>query len=343
MRAFKNFLSPGRLFTGTAVGAACALWVFSGLTGCVSRTLTGLTVEPATGDTCVVPGVAAQFHAYGTYTESGHAAETEDITDNVTWSATIPAVSTVNSSGLATGMNPGITSIIATTQGEFGNLTAVSNITVQATSCSTTPAVRPATALSLIPGDQTLHVGNTAQFLAVAGFASTPLTADRTHQVAWNSSNPKVAIVSALGQVTAVGPGDAIIAARTQDADGNLISASQTIHSAAGEQDPDSQPVLRIAGAGSGAGTVLMTATALDGSAVQPVACSFSRESQNSTPSRCVSPLTVGTLVTLTAMEKKGSIFDGWAGNCTPVTGSPKQCTITVNDNASVGAIFDLQ
>src|ERR1700758_1632709 len=71
------------------------------LNGCMSRSLTGLTIQPSTGNTTVIPGVSAQFKAIGTYTESGHATVTQDITTQVTWSTVIPAVATIDSSGLA--------------------------------------------------------------------------------------------------------------------------------------------------------------------------------------------------------------------------------------------------
>jgi len=48
-----------------------------------------------------------------------------------------------------------------------------------------------------------------------------------------------------------------------------------------------------------------------------------------------------GTAVTLSAAAGTASVFTAWAGNCTPVSGSPSQCTITLNANETVLALFD--
>lgn len=200
-----------------------------GLTGCLSQSLTGVTIQPSTGLTCVIPGITAQFKAYGIYTESGHATVTQDITDQVTWSSTIPAVATVNPSGIATGFGLGQTSILASTQGAFGNLTAASNIDVK-TDCSATTAVRTLNSLTMIPEKQSLSApGQTARLLAIGTYSKGPMTADLIHQVEWESSDVKVATVDATELVTVVGVGDASITARAKGPDGDIISVTETV------------------------------------------------------------------------------------------------------------------
>jgi len=208
-----------------------------GGTGCTSHSLTGLTIQPATGNTCVVPGVSAEFKAYGTYTEGGHASETQDLTNVVTWSSTIPAVATVAQTGIATGVNLGTTSILASTPGEFGNLTAVSNIKVESP-CSATGAIARPLSLTVIPGNQTLSaVGQTTRLLAIATLNGGAHTTDLSKQVTWESSDAAVATVDAAGLVRGVGPGEATITARTRAADGSLVSATQTVHFLASSED----------------------------------------------------------------------------------------------------------
>ncbi len=230
----RSALVSPRVLLGVGLVASTAL--FAG-TGCTSRSLTGLTIQPAIGLTCVVPGVSAQFKAYGTYTEGGHASETEDLTAEVTWSSTIPAVATVNSSGLATGVNLGTTNILANMQGPFGNVNATSNITVESP-CGTTSAIATPLSLAVIPGNQTLtSVGQTARLLAIATYDGGTKTSDFSRQAAWESNDVHVATVDAAGLVTAVGPGDAVITARVRTPNGDTVSAAQTVHFLAEGQD----------------------------------------------------------------------------------------------------------
>jgi len=234
MQAGPSALVSPRVLLGIGL---VGLTSFFGGTGCTSHSLTGLTIEPATGYTCVVPGVSAEFKAYGTYSEGGHTTETQDLTDQVAWSSTIPAVATVSQAGVATGVNLGTTSILASTTGEFGNLTAVSNINVESP-CTATSAIAKPLSLTVIPGNQTLtSIGQTARLLAIATTNGGTRTSDLSRQVAWESSNASVATVDATGLVTGAGPGEATITARAKGADGDLVSATQTVRFIAGSQD----------------------------------------------------------------------------------------------------------
>jgi uncharacterized protein YjdB len=212
------------------VGLVGVTTLFGG-TGCgLSYSLTGLYVEPATGLTCIPNGVQAQFHAYGTYSEGNHAIKTEDLSDQVSWSLGIPAMATISASGLLTAGYSliGTSPVIATTPGEFGNLTADSSIQVSS-SCVTGSVVK-SFGLNIVPRNQNLIVGQTFEPLAIATFGNNGTTSDLTRQVAWQSSNPDVATVNAKGVITAVGAGDAVITAQGRTSSGEALSATQTIH-----------------------------------------------------------------------------------------------------------------
>ncbi|HEV2280727.1 MAG TPA: Ig-like domain-containing protein [Acidobacteriaceae bacterium] len=206
-------------------------------TGCLSRSLTAITIQPGTGLTTVVPGVSAQFKCYGTYTESGHAPTTQDITSEVTWSSTIPAVATVSSAGVATGVAPGQTNIIATIQGEFGKLTSVSNIVVSApastgggSGASSGAVTRIMTGVSVIPGSQTLTVtGQTAQLIAIGTYNTSPTSVDLTSQVTWKSSDSSIVTVNSAGMVTGVSTGAATVTAIATDTDGSVHTGTATV------------------------------------------------------------------------------------------------------------------
>lgn len=204
--------------------ALLLLFTLSGTTGCLSHSLTGLTVEPATSSTCLLPGVTANFKAYGTYTEGGHATETKDISDQVTWTTVIPAVATIDASGVVTAVNPGVTSIIATADGEFGVLSADSSVSVAASSCPTTSA-----RVAVIPANPALTAaGETARLLAIG--TADAKTTDLSSQATWESSDTSVATVDRRGLVTAVTPGTATISAQVRQADGSVVTSTQTVH-----------------------------------------------------------------------------------------------------------------
>src|SRR5580692_7188719 len=78
-----------------------------------SSSLSTIQVTPATASIGAVGGTA-QFVATGIYTRSGHPSTNQTITTSVTWASSSTDVATVNSSGLATAVSSGTTSITAT-------------------------------------------------------------------------------------------------------------------------------------------------------------------------------------------------------------------------------------
>jgi hypothetical protein len=227
-------VSP-RVLLGVGLVTATALF---GGTGCgLSYSLTGLYVEP-TG-ACLYPGSTAQFSAYGTYTEGNHTSKTEEITDQVSWSTSLADVATVNTTGLATAGSSyvGNTPVTATAHGEFGILISSANLQVATNCVTTTTAIARAFSLHIVPGNQTLTVGHSLQPLAIATYGAGERNADLSRQSVWVSSNTKVATVDTAGVITATGPGDAVITAQTKAPDGEVVSATQTIHVEGTTQD----------------------------------------------------------------------------------------------------------
>ena len=64
-------------------------------------TLTSIAVTPA--NPTIVTGATQQFTATGTYSDSS----TQNITSQVSWNSSTPAVATINASGLASGVSAG--------------------------------------------------------------------------------------------------------------------------------------------------------------------------------------------------------------------------------------------
>ncbi|MBV8673003.1 MAG: Ig-like domain-containing protein, partial [Acidobacteriaceae bacterium] len=179
-------------------------------------------------------------------------------------------------------------------------------------------------------------VGETGQFLAIGTYSATPLTVDLTDQVQWLSSDVQVGTINSAGLATAVGTGESTITAIANATDGSAITATATFQWPPNQTDSGSTGLdtLAVYGAGSGSGTV---------TGPDAINCSYPGASPASPGAGCTGTFPVGTVVTLTAAPATGSVFHGWSNNCTPVPGNSNQCTITVNNNTSVGAIFDPQ
>jgi hypothetical protein len=198
-----------------------------GTEGCLSYKLTGLYVEPAGACIYPSPSFTAQFHAYGTYTEGGHAMVTKDITNIATWSDDLPGLATMSQTGLATatGSGVGFTNVTAAAQGEFGLVHGSGVLNVKTDCVSATGAVRT---LALVPRRQSLVIGDSLQPMAVATSLRTMETSDVTGQVTWESSNPSVATVRG-GVISAVGAGDAVITATQTLSDGTAVRTIENI------------------------------------------------------------------------------------------------------------------
>jgi hypothetical protein len=94
----------------------------SSLTYCIyatgtGATLTSITVVPANPN--ILPGATQPFTATGTYSDGS----TQNITSQATWASSSTAVASINSSGLATGVTAGITTISAMLGSVSGNTT----------------------------------------------------------------------------------------------------------------------------------------------------------------------------------------------------------------------------
>jgi uncharacterized protein YjdB len=178
-------------------------------TGCGSAEVDSIQISPASQ--VLAAGQTVQFSATGSYGHGTHPSSTKDVTSLVTWSSSSPAVATVSSTGLATGVAAGTTTITASMQGFTGLVS--SSATVEVTGSSGTGG-GDVVSLSVIPGTQSVaSPGQTSQFLAI-GTTSSGATENLTSLVAWSSSSQQIATVGAsTGLATAVGQGTATITA----------------------------------------------------------------------------------------------------------------------------------
>jgi len=191
--------------TGLATALAAGQTTITATSGSISNTAT-LTVTSAvlaaiqiTPLSPIVPlGATGQLSATGIYTDGS----SNDITDMVTWSSSVPTVAIISNGagtqGLATGLSTGSTIVSAT----FGALldSTVMNVDDQVIT------------ISVGPSSAVVNQGGTQQFAATATYSS-GAQLDLTNAVVWSSSNPLVATVSASGLATSSAAGQAVITA----------------------------------------------------------------------------------------------------------------------------------
>jgi len=120
--------------------------------------------------------------------------------DSVIWSSSDEAIATVDSTGLVKAVNPGITSIVATSVDGGKTDTCVVSI------------VTPVSSLSLSSSLLSINKGETSKLKA------TIIPSDATNDsINWSSSDETIASVDSTGLVTGVKMGTSIITATTAD------------------------------------------------------------------------------------------------------------------------------
>ena len=150
--------------------------------------------------------------------ESGKALQlTAKITDTrgrvvagkvATWTTSHPTRASVSSTGRVVAIAPGAVTISATSDGVVG-----------AASITVTP-VRPAS-VTIAPATAALYSGRSLTLvLQLATSTGAPLS-PLGRIITWSTSAPTVATVDAFGEVTAVGPGTAVVAATTDGVTGS--------------------------------------------------------------------------------------------------------------------------
>ena len=89
------------------------------------------SVQVTPGSQSLTVGQTAQFTAMGTFGNAKHLT-TQNITNAVTWSSTMPAVATVNSTGLVTAVGAGTATIRAEATAFNGPVSSSATVTAAA-------------------------------------------------------------------------------------------------------------------------------------------------------------------------------------------------------------------
>jgi len=179
-----------------------------------SATLTSIQLAPAAPTLNI--GGTLDLQSTGNFSNG---TSTTPFDTQVTWVSSAPAVATVNTSGVVTGMAAGTSTITATSNGVQGTAT----VTVAL-------AARTLTGIDLNPTSMTLAVGSLRDIAASAIWSDGTGSSGFNGSVTWTSSNPGVARVSNLGMVTPVAAGSTTI---TAAASGRSATCAVTVTGAA--------------------------------------------------------------------------------------------------------------
>lgn len=196
-------VDPSGKVTGLVPGAAVITARVDGIEASAGVTV-GLvpvrSVSVSPGSAAMIVGDRQAFTATAT-DENGQPATGRTII----WSSSNTGVAAVSSTGEVIATGAGSATITASVEGVQGT----ASVTV-------TPA--PVAGVSISPGSAELDVGGTRQLTATVTDSRGNVVTGRT--VAWSSSNTAVATVSGSGLVTAVGGGEASIAATVDGVSG---------------------------------------------------------------------------------------------------------------------------
>ena len=172
--------------TGTGLATITAtLGAIFGSTDLTVNAATLVSIDVSPTDPSIPMGITQQFSASGNYSDGS----VQDLTALVTWSSSntgIAAISNASgSSGLATPVAPGQTTITATLGGKSGS----STLTVTAATL---------TSIAITPANPRIALGTKLQFTATGTYSDATIQ-DLTAFVAWNSSNVAIATISNAG------------------------------------------------------------------------------------------------------------------------------------------------
>lgn len=315
--------------TRRVLALASALVAALLIAGCGSKAqLNSIMVTPGTASIQNAGGTA-QFQATGFFLNGKNGnSYSENLTNQVVWSSSTVSVATINSSGLATAVAAGTTTITAT--GGNGGINGTATLTVVSGGGGGGGGSNPLLSITVIPGTQVLQTaGETAQYIAIGNFQNNPTTQDLTDVVTWSSSDVRVATINSAGLATAVGNctqnQSTTITALAPPSSGGAVTGTGQL--TVGSCGTNNLPTLTVYEVGQGTGTVTSSPAGINCGPGGGAGCSAN--------------FVLNTQVSLTAVPAAGSVFVGWSANCTPDQSST--CSVTMGNNETVGAIFNLQ
>ncbi|MBI3981939.1 MAG: protein kinase [Gemmatimonadetes bacterium] len=152
---------------------------------------------------------------------------------DVSWEALDPAVAAVSAQGVVRGISSGQGRVVARSGGSSGIVVVTVAAAPSAPVAPRAVAPPPVAAIALSPATLLLTVGETARLTASPRAADGSSLPDR--RVTWTSSEPRIAAVSADGEVTAAAAGTATI---TGTSEGRSATTTVVVAAAAAPAAP---------------------------------------------------------------------------------------------------------
>ncbi|MBK8246858.1 MAG: Ig-like domain-containing protein [Gemmatimonadetes bacterium] len=314
-------VSSTGLITGLVPGSSVITATSEGVSGSTTVTVTPppvASVQVTLASLSIVVGTTAQALA------TAKDASGNTLAARVfSWSSSNPAVATVTSGGLVTGIATGTTLIIATSEGISGSVAA-----------TVTPP--PVASVQVTLAAAAISPGGTAQASAALRDAAGNSLSGRT--ITWATSNQAIATVSATGAVTGVAPGTATITATSEGVTG-AAAVAVVPQAVATVTVSSAQTTLTVGG------TTQLNATVRDvGGATladRPVSWATSTSAiATVSPTGLVTAVSAGVaIVTATSEGKVGSLqLTVLAATPASVTVSPSSMTLTLGQTATLTA-----
>ncbi|MGA8159909.1 MAG: Ig-like domain-containing protein [Acidobacteriaceae bacterium] len=210
-------INASGLATAVAQGSTTIAATLNGISGSTTLTVptstppVSITVTPA--NPTVNAGSTQQFTATATYSDGS----TQNVTAAATWSSSATSVATINTSGLATAVAQGSSTITATLAGVSGTTTLTVPTAGQAT----------LTSIAITPANPSFAASSTQQFTAT-GTYSNGTTGTITSSVTWTSSNTAAVTINATGLATGVVAGTSTITATSGTVSGTTTATVTT-------------------------------------------------------------------------------------------------------------------
>ena len=150
-------------------------------------TITSVAVTPA--GTSIAQGYTLQFTATATFSDGS----SQDITQSAAWTSSSPSVANISSTGLATGLLSGPTTISATSQNISGSTSLIVTVPVPVS-------------LSVAPLNPSIYTGAIQQFTATVVYSDGSWQ-DVTSSASWTSTATSIATIGSTGLATASNAG----------------------------------------------------------------------------------------------------------------------------------------
>jgi uncharacterized protein YjdB len=191
------------IVTAVAPGTANIVATSGGRSGSAVITVLPPLTAVATVDVTMNPPAISTGHTATAVPvlRDGTGAITPNVNHQIQFSSSAPAIATVSSTGIVTGVSTGTATIFATSEGHFGSAVVLVNPPAIVSAVVTAPSL-------------TLQPTITTQAVTVLRDIDNNVQTNRV--VTWTSSNPGVATVSATGLITGVASGTTTITATSE-------------------------------------------------------------------------------------------------------------------------------